>query len=94
MERLRSRVVIASDTLGLIAVESVIMERRPTPRGGHLHCTLKPVAVVVSRGTGAHAVDMDAQPVDLEELRHRCQDLDAAMVAAAVHDRRAHDRRH
>lgn len=94
MEQLRSRVIVASDTLGVIAVESVKTERMPTDSGGYLHCILKPVAVVVSRGTGAFAMDMEAQPIELEELRRRCQDLDAAMAAAAVHDTRSGDRRH
>lgn len=88
MKQLRARVVVAGDELGVVAVESVETERRSTGGGGYLYCTLQPVAVVVSRGSDVFAVDMEAQPIDREELRRRCQDLDAAIMKRATITRR------
>lgn len=80
MAALRAREIINEPMLKLIAVESIDLRPRKTQIGWHCLGKMEPIAVIVCSPDGTYALDMDAQPADVERLRQDVPELDA-MVA-------------
>lgn len=68
MARLRERSVFADQRLTVIAVESLEFETSRANRGGFMTGRLKPIAVIVKEPDRTYALDMDAGPVDIDEV--------------------------
>lgn len=63
--------------LKLVAVESVDIQNIKTGIGFRLSGNIKPVAVIVCGMEACHAPGMDANPVDIDQLRQDIPVLDA-----------------
>ena len=79
MEALKARKVYSDDRLTVVVVRSadVRHEKRDDVLG--LLAWSKPVAVVVLSESGARAVDMNAQPLDLNRLLDDAEGLSALL---------------
>ena len=77
MAALRAREIINQPMLKLIAVESIDLGPRKTQIGWHCFAKMEPVAVIVCGPDGTYALDVDAQPADVERLRRDVPGLDA-----------------
>ena len=62
----------------LIAVESVKFQHSITNAGGHLIGNIKPVAVIVRSQEGMYALDLEAKPVDIDQLKQDIPELRSA----------------
>ena len=84
MSSLRTREIfddaMAGLGLRLIAVESVDFSHSKTNTGCHLYGTLEPVAVIVCGPDGAYALDMDAKPIAIDQLKQDIPELDVAIT--------------
>jgi hypothetical protein len=76
MANLRARTIFTGSTLSLIAVESVDSWYRKTRSGCRVCGKVEPIAVIVCGPNGNYALDMQAKPADLEQLRKELPDLD------------------
>jgi hypothetical protein len=63
--------------LRLVAVESVDIQNSKTGICFRLSGNIKPVAVIVCGTEACYALDMDANPVDIDQLRQDIPGLDA-----------------
>ena len=75
MTKLRSREVYKDANVTLVAVESI--DFRPGKRtfGFHVSGTIEPVAIIVSDPGGTYALGMDAQALDLDQMRRDIPDI-------------------
>jgi len=83
MATLRIRHLFNDSALTLIAVESVDSRRTITSTRCQLYGQIEPIAVVVCSSDGTYALDMEAKPADLDELRQAIPELDAAIAPFA-----------
>jgi uncharacterized spore protein YtfJ len=83
MATLRTRHLFNDSRLTLIAVESVDFRRGTTSTSCQLYGQIEPIAVVVCSADRAYALDMEAKPADLDELRQAIPELDAAIAPVA-----------
>ena len=65
---LRARTVFADDRLKVAVIESLELNSVRRCGGALVTGSLKPIAVIVRQPGRAYALDMDAQPLDLEQL--------------------------
>lgn len=77
MGALRAREIINEPMLKLIVVESIDLRPRKTQIGWHCLGKMEPIAVIVCSLDGTYALDVDAQPADVERLRQDVPELDA-----------------
>ena len=77
MGTLRAREIFNQSGVTLIAVESVDIQHSKSGSVGRLYGKLEPIAVVVCGSGDAHAFDMEAMPVDLDQLKQAVPELDA-----------------
>ncbi len=77
MAALRARPVYRDAGVAVVAVESVRVTTRLTPRSGYLAGALTPLALVVRDGRGVTALDMEARQMDFGALCRRVADLEA-----------------
>jgi len=82
MGTLRTRPVFNGLGLRLIAVESVEVRHRSSPGGCQSYGSIRPIAVVVCRPEGTYALDMEAKPADLDQLRRELPELDAKLASS------------
>ena len=68
MDSLRATVLFSDDTLTVTVVESLLLRTDRSNRGRFLFASLRPVAVVVKARGRTYALDMNAQPVDIDRL--------------------------
>ena len=68
MARLRERSVFADQKITVTAVEALEFRTGRTNRGRFLTASLKPVAVIVREPDRTYALDMCAEPVDIDRL--------------------------
>ena len=68
MAALKARKVYGDDRYSVAIVESIDVRRETRGDVLGLLALSKPVAVVILAASGAHAVDMNAQPMDLKSL--------------------------
>lgn len=83
MGTLRTIEIFNDSMFTLIAVESVDFQHSKTNTGCHLYGNIEPIAVVVCSADGTYAVDMEAKPANLEQLRQTIPELDA--IIAPLH---------
>jgi len=67
--------------LTLIVVEKVDYRTTTTTSGRFMFGCIAPIAVVVCRQDGTTALDMQANPASVKQLRRDIPDLDAALSA-------------
>ena len=79
MTTLRSREIYKDSNVTLIAVDSIELRPSKTTFGFHCSGTIEPIAVIVSGPDGTYAVGMDAQALDLDQLRRDLPDTRAQM---------------
>ena len=80
MSTLRAKKIFQNSALTLIAVESVDLRRHGSGSGGHLYMAIEPFAVVVRTSAEAYALDMEGNPVNLDQLRREAPELDAIIM--------------
>jgi len=68
MARLRTKTVFADNRRSVVAIESIDLHTELGNRFGHLSASLRPIAIVVKQPGRTYAIDMDAKPVDIDEL--------------------------
>ena len=74
---LRTSEIFNDTGMRLIAVESVDIQHGKTGTVCQLSCNIKPVAVIVCGTELCYALDMDANPVAIDQLRQDIPGLDA-----------------
>ena len=68
MTTLRARTVFSGERLTVTAIESLQLSEVRRQRGRLVIGSLKPVAVIVREPGRTYALDMDAQPVDVDQV--------------------------
>ena len=68
MTRLRARTVFSDDTLTVTAVEKLALQSDTLECVCFLSGSLQPVAVIVKTPDKVFALDMAAQPLDLDQV--------------------------
>ena len=68
MTRLRARTVFSDDTVTVTAVEKLALQSDRLNRGCFMSGSLQPVAVIVKTPDETYALDMAAQPLDLDQV--------------------------
>ena len=71
MRTVRTRTVFSGDKLTVTAIESLEFRTDTTTRWRHMTGSLTPIAVVVREPDRTWAIDMDAQPVDIDKLEQQ-----------------------
>jgi len=74
---LRASELLNDAGLRLVAVESVDLQNSKTGIGFRLSGNIKPVALIVCGRGSCYALDMDANPLDIDQLRRDIPGLDA-----------------
>jgi len=80
---LRASIAFRDGALTLVAVESAESYARREKGHWQVSGIVKPIAVVVCGPGEPYALDMEANPLDLEELKRDVPDLDAAIASGA-----------
>lgn len=80
---LRASIAFRHGALTVIAVESAQFRTLRAEGLWQLTGIVKPIAVVVCGSGAPYALDMDANDVDLDELRREVPGLDTALTAGA-----------
>ncbi len=75
MSKLRSRQIYKDATRTIFTVESVDIQHGTTNTGGHLIGNIKPIAIIVSGPEGMYALDMEAKPANIDQLRQDIPEL-------------------
>ena len=68
-------------TLTLLVVEAVEFRTTTTTSGGFIIGKIAPIAVVVCSQDGTTALDMQANPASVEQLKRDIPELDAVLSA-------------
>ena len=68
MTRVREKIVFSDDRFTVTAVESLEFRTDRSDRHGLVTGSLRPVCVIVRERKRSYALDMDAQPVDIERI--------------------------
>lgn len=78
---LRARQIGVDSRHRLIFIESVDSWCAATGAAMRLFGRIEPVAVVVCTANGSYALDMDANPANLDQLRKSVPELDDTLTA-------------
>jgi len=81
MEACRINEIVIDRALTLIVVEAVEFRTTTTTTGGFMFGNIAPIAVVVCREDRTTALDMQARPASVEQLRRDIPELDAVLSA-------------
>ncbi|MDH3576193.1 MAG: hypothetical protein OEO71_00035 [Gammaproteobacteria bacterium] len=81
MATFRINEMFIDPALTLIVVEAVEFRTTTTTSGGFMFGSIAPIAVVVCRQDGTTALDMQAKPASVEQLRRDIPELDAVLSA-------------
>ena len=68
MDRVRTRKLFSDATRTVTAVESLMLQTDRSHQGGFLVGSLKPIAIIVTEPDRTYALDMEARPVDIDQL--------------------------
>ncbi len=79
MGKLRTSEFFNDSNLTLIAVESVDLRYHKTNSSCVLHGSIDPVAVIVRSADGTYALDMEAKPVNLDQIKEDIPELYAML---------------
>lgn len=79
MDALRTSEIFSDSAFTVIAVESLLSYCGKTETGCHVFGRIEPMAIVVLSRNGAYALDMEAKPVELDQLRGDLPELDALL---------------
>ena len=77
MAAMRVSQIFRRSNLGIVAVERVTFRHSRSKAGCLLQGAVKPIAVVVCSGDHAYALDIEAQALDLEQLKRDVPELDS-----------------
>lgn len=92
MSTRRVRQVFHDSALTVVAVEFVDSGHTRTRAGCRSYGRLEPVALVVCGRDGVYAVDMEAQPLDVDQLVRDLPELAVHVARGSEHDGRAGER--
>ena len=81
MATLRARAVFTDSRHKIVAIESVDFQYKKTNTHSRMFGYLKPIAIIVYSPDALYAVDMEAQPVALEQLRQDIPELDIMITS-------------
>jgi len=81
MATLRAREVFSDSRRKIVAIESVDFQPKKTNTHCRLFGYLKPIAVIVYSPEAIYAIDMESQPVALEQLRQDLPELDIMITS-------------
>jgi len=73
--------IVIDPALTLIVVEAVEFQTTTTTTGGFMFGNIEPIAVVIRRQEGVKALDMQARPANVKQLRRDIPELDAVLSA-------------
>jgi uncharacterized spore protein YtfJ len=76
MSNLRAKEIYKDVSRTIFTVESVEIQHSTTKTGGHLIGNIKPIAVIVRSPEGIYALDMEANPANMDQLRQELPELD------------------
>lgn len=76
MDKKRITEIFSDDRFTLYAVESVEVSHTKTAAGFIWHGSLKPTAIIIHCPGKNQALDMDANPIELEKLKESIPELD------------------
>lgn len=68
MTNVRAKTVYADEKLTVTAIESLAFRADRTNAGRSVTASLEPIAIIVRQADRTYALDMDAQPFDLDAL--------------------------
>ena len=68
MTTVRAKTVYSDERLTVTAVESLEFRADRTNRGRHVTGSVKPIAVIVRQPDRTYALDMAAQPLDIDQM--------------------------
>ena len=77
---LRTSEIFNDSVLRVIVVESVDFRHTKTNTFCQVSGHIKPIAVIVRNPDGAYALNMEAKPTDLDQLRQDIPELDAIVA--------------
>ena len=81
MATLRAREVFCNSRRKIVAIESIDFQHKQTTIHSRMFGYLKPIAIIVFSPGALYAVDMEAQPVALEQLRQDIPELDIMITS-------------
>lgn len=81
MSTCRINEIVIDPALTLIVVEAVDFQTTTTTTGGFMFGNIKPIAVVMCRQEGITALDMQARPASVEQLKRDIPELEAVLSA-------------
>lgn len=74
-KRIRISEIFSDEKFTLYAVESIDVSHNTTAAGFMWQCNLKPTAIIIKSPEKNLALDMDASPLELEELKESMPEL-------------------
>ena len=81
MRTCRINEIVVDPALTLIVVQAVEFRTTTITTGGFMFGNIAPVAIVVCRQDGTTALDMQANPASVEQLRRDIPELDGVLSA-------------
>lgn len=77
MAKLRIKEILRRSSLTVFAVERVALRRNNLKSACLLRGEIQPIAVIVCAGRDTYALNMEAQALDLEQLKRDIPELDS-----------------
>jgi len=81
MATLRAREVLTDSKYKIVAIESIDFQSKKTNTHSRMFGYLKPIAIIVYSPDSLYAIDMEAQPVALEQLRQDVPELETMITS-------------
>ena len=78
--RLRASEIYSDNRFVLIAIEGVDFRFSATNTGYQTYGAIKPHAIIICSAVNTYALDIEANPTDLESLRQKLPELDAIIA--------------
>ena len=75
MGTVRAREVFSGSALTVVAIESITVEKRRTALGYLVTGAAEPIGIVVRTANDTYALDVEARPLELEQLARDVPEL-------------------
>jgi len=79
MSTFRVNEIAINTELKIIAIESVGLQHYKINNSTQLYGKIEPIAIIVASTDGIYALNMAAESVDLDKLKHDIPELDAML---------------
>lgn len=76
MHTKRAKSVFSNDVLTIVAIEKAVTQSQKWDFSCGISSVLEPVAVVVCEERNQYALDMNAEPIDIDQLKKDVPELD------------------